>query len=96
MNGLRKEESEKKHRAAAFFDNLASPGYGLDWLFFVEMGKLLVEVADIPEGGQVLDIASGRGASLFPAAYRVGQAGRVVGIDIAEAMVQHTNAEIRD
>jgi SAM-dependent methyltransferase len=42
----------------------------------------------------VLDVGCGRGAILFPAAEKVGRSGKVIGIDIAEAMVQQTRKEI--
>ncbi|HKZ54384.1 MAG TPA: class I SAM-dependent methyltransferase, partial [Anaerolineales bacterium] len=45
-------------------------------------------------GASVLDIASGRGASLFPAAERVGPTGRAIGIDLAESMVEEAIREI--
>ena len=40
-------------------------------------------------------LATGRGAVLFPAAEHVGPHGHVVGIDVAEPMVQLTAADIR-
>ena len=52
-----------------------------------------MEVANINAGAHVLDIASGRGAVLFPAAERVGAGGEVVGIDLAEAMAHATSEE---
>ena len=90
----RVERSDKRKRAAAFFDDLASPGFGLDQSFFPAMGKRLVEIADIPKGAKVLDVASGRGASLFPAAEHAGVSGHVVGIDLAESMIHRMKKEI--
>jgi O-methyltransferase / aklanonic acid methyltransferase len=63
--------------------------------FFAHFGRRLVELADIPAGAAVLDVASGRGAVLFPAAERVGPTGRVIGIELAEGMVKETGEEIR-
>ena len=54
---------------------------------FAHFGALLVERAELELGDRVLDLAAGVGASLFPAARRVGSSGRVVGIDIAPGMV---------
>jgi len=62
------------------------------WDFF---GNRLVELADIKEGAQILDIGSGRGGSLFPAAKKVGMHGYVTGIDLSEGMVLETMAAIR-
>ena len=63
--------------------------------YFPVFGEWLVEVAQIPEGATVLDIACGRGAVLFPAAERVGPGGRVIGIDLAEGMARETEREIQ-
>ena len=59
----------------------------------VHFGQRLVEVVGIEPGQRVLDVATGRGAVLFPAAERVGTAGDAVGIDLAEGMVRATNEE---
>lgn len=63
--------------------------------FFAHFGRRLVEVAQIPAGARVLDIATGRGAVLFPAAEQVGPQGHVIGIDLAEDMVKQTADEMR-
>jgi ubiquinone/menaquinone biosynthesis C-methylase UbiE len=59
-------------------------------------GNRLVELANINEGSQILDIGSGRGASLFPAIKKVGAHGHVTGIDLAEGMVRETKADIHN
>src|SRR6185503_17037483 len=63
--------------------------------YFPIFGQWLVETAQIPKGSQVLDVACGRGAVLFPAAQRVGASGHVVGIDLAEGMARETQVEIQ-
>lgn len=72
-------------RAAEFYDH--SP-------FFPIAGKRLVDLAEIPNGARVLDIACGTGAVLFPAAERAGINGTVIGVDLAAPMVAKTAAEI--
>jgi ubiquinone/menaquinone biosynthesis C-methylase UbiE len=62
--------------------------------FFPMAGKRIVDLAEIPVGARLLDVATGTGAVLFPAAERVGVNGRVIGIDLAEPMVARTAAEI--
>ncbi len=64
--------------------------------FFPICGRRLVELAQIPLGATVLDIATGTGAVLFPALEQVGPTGRVTGIDIAESMVRAAAAKIRE
>jgi SAM-dependent methyltransferase len=60
---------------------------------FAYYGPRLVGAVGVEPGQRVLDVASGRGAVLFPAAERVGATGHAEGIDLAEGMVQATNAD---
>jgi ubiquinone/menaquinone biosynthesis C-methylase UbiE len=72
---------------AAVFDRAAEV-YDTAIPFFARFGKRLVELADVRPGESVLDLASGRGACLRPAAEAVGTGGRVVGVDLAPKMVE--------
>ncbi len=63
--------------------------------FFSYFGKRLVEVAGVSNGATVLDLGCGGGAILFPSIDKVGRSGKVIGIDIAERMVQRTGDEIK-
>jgi ubiquinone/menaquinone biosynthesis C-methylase UbiE len=60
---------------------------------FAHFGRRLVEVVGVEPGQRVLDVATGRGAVLFPAIERVGTTGEAVGVDLAEGMVQAANEE---
>lgn len=60
---------------------------------FAHFGRHLVAVANVEPGQRLLDVASGRGAVLFPSAEQVGQSGDVVGIDLADEMARATNEE---
>lgn len=62
--------------------------------FFAYFGERLVELAEIKKGEKVLDVATGKGASLFKASDTVGDKGEVIGIDISERMVDETRSEI--
>ena len=62
--------------------------------FFSYFGEKLVGLAPIPTGGRVLDVATGRGALLFPAAEKVGPGGVVTGTDYSQGMVERTASEI--
>jgi ubiquinone/menaquinone biosynthesis C-methylase UbiE len=61
---------------------------------FPPLGRRLVELAQIPAGAKVLDVAAGCGAILFPAAESVGGQGKVIGVDISPGMVHETSTEI--
>ena len=60
---------------------------------FAHFGRRLVALVGIEPGQRVLDVATGGGAVLFPAADRVGDGGEVIGVDLAERMVHATNEE---
>lgn len=62
--------------------------------FFGPFGRALVAAADLPRGARVLDVASGRGACLIPAAEAVGPEGHVTGIDLAAGMVEALGADL--
>ena len=88
-----RSESKKK-QVIDYFSDVSLPDYGVDSRFFSTMGKKLVALAGISPGAIILDVAAGRGASLFPAAALTGESGKVIGIDLAEGMVQTTGMEI--
>jgi SAM-dependent methyltransferase len=81
----------RKAAAAASFNSRAADfdPQGL----FAHFGQRLVEVVGIEPGQRMLDVATGRGAVLFPAIERVGTTGEAVGVDLAEGMVQAANEE---
>ena len=64
--------------------------------FFGPIGRRLVEFSELPVGGTVLDVGSGRGAALFPATEVVGEKGEVVGVDISEEMVGYALDSVRE
>jgi ubiquinone/menaquinone biosynthesis C-methylase UbiE len=74
-------------RAAPLYDRVGPR-------FFSHFGHRLVDLARIPSGARVLDVATGTGAVLVPAAAAVGPHGRVTGIDLSEAMIQEATEEI--
>jgi ubiquinone/menaquinone biosynthesis C-methylase UbiE len=89
---IRIDSRTKKEMIADVFDR-AALGYG-ELSYLPRFGRRLVEFARIQPGSRVLDVATGRGAILFPAAERVGPGGQVIGIDLSDEMVRQTSAEI--
>lgn len=64
--------------------------------FWSLLGQRLVELAELEPGRQVLDIGSGTGAVSIPAANAVYPGGSVLGIDIAQGMVDVAARRARD
>lgn len=54
---------------------------------FRTFGVRLVDWMDIAPGARVLDVSTGTGAVLIPAAQRVGVKGNVIGIDLSTGML---------
>ncbi len=88
------DKQEQKTNIAGLYNRVASLYGQVGPDFFSYAGRHLVERMDIAEDAKVLDVAVGRGANLFAAAEKVGPRGQVIGIDLAENMVQETKAEI--
>ena len=63
--------------------------------FFNYFGKQLVEHVPVAAKWQALDIATGKGAVLFPLAERVGHSGKVVGVDISKQMLAETSIAVQ-
>jgi ubiquinone/menaquinone biosynthesis C-methylase UbiE len=88
------EINQQKTRLSNTFNDTALTYDQVGPRFFSFYGRRLVEIAGIPIGSKVLDVATGRGAVLFPAAEIVGEGGKVIGIDLAEKMVAETSEEV--
>ncbi|MGI8709932.1 MAG: class I SAM-dependent methyltransferase [Acidimicrobiales bacterium] len=73
-------------RAAATYDQVIS--------FFAPFGRALARAAALRPGERVLDVACGRGASLYPALDAVRPGGSVVGIDLAHGMVEALTSQL--
>jgi ubiquinone/menaquinone biosynthesis C-methylase UbiE len=87
------DSAARKAQIRATFDRVASTFDAVGPACFAHFGRRLVEVAGVEPGQSVLDVATGRGAVLFPAAAVAGAAGEALGVDLSEGMVRETNAE---
>jgi ubiquinone/menaquinone biosynthesis C-methylase UbiE len=88
------EERARQEQAAEIWSRAATTYGQVGPSFFSYFGGKLVELAPIPTGGRVLDVATGRGALLFSALEKVGSTGEVIGIDYSPGMVELTAAEV--
>jgi ubiquinone/menaquinone biosynthesis C-methylase UbiE len=88
------KSNEKREESLRVFSQAATTYDRIGPRFFSYFGQRLVNVAELARGDDVLDVASGRGAVLFPAAAKVGLRGRVIGIDFSPEMVRETVKDI--
>ena len=58
-----------------FFDMVAHIYDSIGPGFFSYFGKRLVDLADVKKGSTILDVATGRGAVLFPVVEKTGTEG---------------------
>jgi len=70
------------YNAAADFYDSSPVGF---WDYF---GRRTTELASLPSGSRVLDVCCGAGASALPAAEAVGPKGNVVGVDLANQLLE--------
>jgi ubiquinone/menaquinone biosynthesis C-methylase UbiE len=84
-------ESRKSHARNQF--NTIAADYDVGPGCFGHFGRRLVAEAAIEPGHRVLDIASGRGAVLFPCSEQIAPGGEVIGIDFADEMVRVANED---
>ena len=86
---------DRKAQIVGMFDRAAPTYDQLGIEFFGPPSRQLVELAGLRPGDRVLDLGSGRGASLLPAAEAVGPEGEVIGVDLAPTMIRSTADEAR-
>ncbi len=89
------DPGDRKHRESGVWSRAAAGFSHTGPDIFQYFGKGLVDFARVQPGAKVLDVATGRGAVLFPAAGQAGIKGQVIGIDYSTGMVDQTNAEIK-
>lgn len=84
---------EAKQKAAATY-NAASDFYDHPAnTFWGRYGRRTVERLGLAEGMRVLDVCCGSGASAIPAAEAVGPTGSVIGVDLAENLLELARAK---
>jgi SAM-dependent methyltransferase len=59
------------------------------------IGRRTIDRLQLKPGDRVLDVACGSGASAIPAAQQVGQSGAVLGLDLAEQLLELGRAKAR-
>jgi arsenite methyltransferase len=94
MDDHRFDPNEHKRRIATIY-NLAAAGYDQPaGRFFQRIAQRLVELAQPKCGDMVLDAATGTGAAALCAASKVTPTGRVIGVDLAGAMLAQAHQKV--
>ncbi len=89
-----KQTSINKMNIVGLFNQVASAYDTKGPQFFSYFGTKLVNFSQVSKSSKLLDVATGRGAILYPAIRKVGSAGYVVGIDLSAEMVRETYTEL--
>ena len=82
-----------KRKIADLYNRVATDYGQIGPRFFAHFGQRLVQLTGVTTDAYVLDIGSGRGASLMPAAEVAQTNGLVIGTDIAFQMARETGNE---
>src|ERR1700694_3269863 len=85
---------ERSNRGTAAVFGSAAETYDTVIPLFAFWAGRAIERTSLRAGDRVLDVATGRGATLFRALERVGPTGHVTGIDLAQEMVALTRADL--
>jgi len=64
--------------------------------FWDRFGRNTINRLDLKPGSLVLDVCCGSGASALPAAMQVGTAGQVIGIDLAEKLLNRARGKAKN
>lgn len=88
-NQLAKARAQAAYNAAA--DHYDQPALA----FWEKFGRLTVARLNLRPGARVLDACCGSGASALPAAEMVGSTGRVLGVDLADGLIELARAKAR-
>jgi ubiquinone/menaquinone biosynthesis C-methylase UbiE len=91
MNGL----DEARGRAIATYNAAADSYDDAANSFWDRFGRSTIERLDLKRGADVLDVCCGSGASAIPAAQAVGPEGSVLGIDLAERLLESARAKAK-
>ncbi|MGJ0491674.1 class I SAM-dependent methyltransferase [Methylobacter sp.] len=81
LNEAQAKAAAAYNAASDLFDHPANT-------FWNRFGQSTIDRLDLKPGSSVLDVCCGTGASALPAAAQVGLSGQVIGIDLAEKLLE--------
>ncbi len=83
-----------KQMIEQLFDGAAKSYDRIGPSIFTQFGARLVARMPLTHGARVLDVATGTGAVLLPAARSVGPGGHVIGIDLSSEILQEAKSAV--
>lgn len=86
---------KRNEKLKEIFDLVAGNFESVGPNYFTYFGHQLVNRSEISKGKKVLDVACGRGASLFKALEKVSKSGHVVGSDFSNEMIKGVEQRIK-
>jgi ubiquinone/menaquinone biosynthesis C-methylase UbiE len=88
-------EDAAKLRAATTYNAAADHFDDEPLSFWARIGRRTIERLELPLGATVLDVGCGTGASALPVAEKIGPQGQVIGIDLAERLLEIARQKAR-
>nr|WP_321238441.1 class I SAM-dependent methyltransferase [uncultured Tolumonas sp.] len=92
---IKTEQVQEYKQGIARFYSQRSQSYD-DSAWHDKIARKLVDYSNIAVNSKVLDIATGTGMVTFYVATKLGPHGSVIGIDIAEGMIERAKAKLND
>lgn len=93
MTNMRVDEDAVKQADAKSYDPVTDSYDRFVGLFSGTYVARIASLAEFRRGDRVLDVGTGTGIMALHAAERVGESGRVTGIDLSEGMLAHARAK---
>jgi ubiquinone/menaquinone biosynthesis C-methylase UbiE len=82
-------------KAAVTYNAAADHFDDVPLAFWDQFGRRTIERLALASGASVLDVGCGSGASAIPAAVAVGSQGRVLGVDLAQRLLELARVKAR-
>jgi len=89
------DPSHSKRQVSDLYNRVAATYGQVGPRIFERFGQRLADLMNIQQDAAILDVATGRGASLFPAARRIYPQSFAIGIDLAAGMLAETRLEAK-